>query len=491
MQEKEIIKNTSIFTIARYSAYFFTILAGFIIARSLGPTLFGVYSALMLVTTYSMYSYLILLLAMTKKVPFYNGKKELEKAEDIEKTVFGGSVLIILVISILLVISSFLIKNVSQSTIKGIRIVAVIVILQQVFYFYQHYFRAEKKFQMMGKSMVIYSIAFFALVITLIRFNVEGVLLSMLIAYFMVIIYFFRKAGFKAKLPNPRKMLSLTRIGFPLLTISVMTIIFISIDKIMIIKFMDTTSLGYYSFALLIAGIVLFIPQSVGSVLFPYTLERYGIKENMQHIKNYLFQPTFAVSYLIPIVIGLVFITAPILIYYLLPDYLPGLAVFKILVCSVFFMSLTEPSNNLLVALNREKTILSLQAVSIILAVVLNYIFIVNGYGITGIAIATAISYFFYNINLLIQSFGHYIKGILNYLRFFMKIYAPIVYVVIILLFLDMFPATGILMKDVFFTIVKIILFGVLGIPLVWIANKKTGIIKIFLSLVFKRGDSN
>ncbi|MBA3064042.1 hypothetical protein FP803_01250, partial [Candidatus Woesearchaeota archaeon] len=56
--EKEIIRDTSIFTIARYSAYFFTILTGLVIAKVLGPASFGVYSALMLIVTYSQYSHL-------------------------------------------------------------------------------------------------------------------------------------------------------------------------------------------------------------------------------------------------------------------------------------------------------------------------------------------------------------------------------------------------------------------------------------------------
>ena len=486
--EKEIIRDTSIFTVARYSAYFFTILTGLIIAKVLGPASFGVYSALMLIVTYSHYSHLGLLPAMTKKVPFYRGKKEYNKVKETENIVFSGTMIIILFLSLMLIIASFFIRNVSADTINSVRIIAGIIILQQIFYFYQHYLRAEKKFFMMGKSLLIYSITYFIFILFLIfRLKLEGVFLSMFLAYFAVITYFFSKAGFKVKIIIPSKVLNLIKIGFPLLTMGIMTILFLSIDKIMIIKFMDKLQLGYYSFAAIVAGIVGFVPQSISSVIFPYILEKYGEQEDKTHIKNYLFQPTFAISYLVPIVIGMVFITAPVAIYYILPDYVPGFTVFKILVCSIFFMSVIGPSTNFLITINKERKILSVQAVSILLAIILNYFFIIRGYGINGVAIATAISYFFYNICIFLNSFNHYIKGFAGYLKFFLRIYVPIFYVIALLVISDNFQIIGILSKDILLTFIKFVVFIILCIPLIWIANKRTGVIKTFLSLVFKQ----
>ena len=132
--EKEIIRNTSIFTTIRYTAYFFTILTGLVLAKVLGPAAFGVYSALMIIVNYSHHSHFGLFHAMIKKVPFYNGKKEYTKAKEIEKITFSGMMIFILIISIALVIVSFFIKNFNSHTINSLRIVAVLIIAQQIFY---------------------------------------------------------------------------------------------------------------------------------------------------------------------------------------------------------------------------------------------------------------------------------------------------------------------------------------------------------------------
>jgi len=457
--EKEIIRDTSIFTVARYAAYFFTVLTGLVIAKVLGPASFGVYSALMLIVTYSQYSHLGLLPAMTKKVPFYNGKKEYEKARETKNIAFSGAIIIILLISLTLIIASFFIKNLDEHTINGMRIVAVIIILQQIFFFYQNHLRVEKKFLMIGKTLLVYSIAYFIFIIILIiRFRLEGIFFALLIAYCIVLFYIFKKEKFKFKITiMPKKIVQLMRFGFPLLTIGIMSIFLISIDKLMIIKFMDKIQLGYYSIATLIAGIILFIPKSISSVIFPHLLERYGEKEDKAHIKNYLFQPTLIISYLMPVVTGLIFITAPVAIYYILPKYIQGITAVKILVCAVFFMSIVSTSTHFLVTINKERKLLLVQAMSIVVAIILNYVFIINGCGIKGVAIATAITYFFYSTCILVYSFRHYIHKVVPLIKFFTKTYIPFLYIILILALSNLIPITGNLSRDILLTVFSMV----------------------------------
>ena len=487
--EKEIIRDISVFTIARYSAYFFTILTGLAIAKVLGPADFGVYSALMLIVTYSQYSDFGLLSTIIKKVPFYKGKKEYNKARKIKDIAFSGAITIIFLVSILLIIASFFIKNLSHNTINSLRIIAVIITLQQIFFFYQTHLKVEKRFLMVGKTLLVYSITYFIFILILIiRFRLEGVFFASLIAYAIVLFYTFKKEKFKFKIIIlPKKIVQLIRSGFPLLTIGIMYILFTSIDKLMIIKFMDKVQLGYYSIATTLSLIVYFIPQTVAYVTFPHFLERYGDGEDKLHIKNHLFQPTLIISYLLPIVIGLVFITAPVAIYYILPKYIPGITSVKILVCAIFFMSVTVAAGNFLVTLNKEKKIVSTQVISIMLAIILNYFFIINGYGINGIAIATAITYFFYSTCILVYSFRHYINRIIDIIKFFADTYAPFLYIILILALSNIVPITGNLSRDILLTILKLVVFAVFSIPLVWLANKKTGVVKTFFDMISLR----
>jgi len=484
--EKEIIRDTSIFTVARYSAYFFTILTGLVIAKVLGPASFGVYSALMLIVTYSKYSHLGLLFAMTKKVPFYNGKKKYKEAKEVKNITFSGSLIIILFISLALIIGSFFIKNLDTHTINSIRIIAIIIILQQLLFFYQNHLRVEKKFLMVGKTLLVYSIIYFIFIIVLIiKFKLEGVFFALLIAYISVLFYIFKKEKFKFKITiMPKKALQLMKFGFPLLTMGIMTIFLTSIDKLMIIKFMDKIQLGYYSIAVTIAGIIFFVPHSISYIMFPRFLEIYGKREDKLYLKNYLFQPTLIISYLLPIAMGLVFITAPVAIYYILPKYIQGITSAKILICAIFFMSIIVVANNFLITLNKERKILLIQAISIMLAITLNYFFIIKGYGINGVAIATAISYFFYSTCIIFYSFKHYFHKITKIIKFFVRTYIPYLYIILFLALSNLVPITGNLLRDILLTTIKLAIFAVFSIPLIWIANKKTGIVKTFFDMV-------
>lgn len=487
--EKEIIRDTSIFTIAKYSAYFFTILSGLVIAKVLGPAAFGVFSALTLIVNYSQYSHLGLMTAMVKKVPFYNGKKEYNKAKETKDIVFSVTIITIILISIGLIIASFFIKNLALNTINSLRIIAAVIILQQIFFFYQDHLRVEKKFLMIGKILLIYSITYFiSIIILIIKFRLEGVFFASLIAYTIVLLYLFNKERFKFKIKiMPGKTVQLIRFGFPLFTMGIIGIFLASIDKIMIIKFMDKTQLGYYSIAIMIAGIIYFVPHAISYVTFSHILERYGKKEDKAHIKNYLFQPTSILSYLMPIVIGLVFITAPVAIYYILPQYIQGITSVKILVCAIFFMSVTTAAGNFLITINKERKILLFQAISVILAIILNYIFIMMGYGIKGVAIATAISYFFYSIGIFVYSFRYYIPRITQLIKFIAKTYIPYLYIILLLTLSNFIPITGNLLRDILLTVIKLVIFMAFSLPLVWLANKKTGVVKTFFDMAVLR----
>jgi Na+-driven multidrug efflux pump len=150
-------------------------------------------------------------------------------------------------------------------------------------------------------------------------------------------------------------------------------------------------------------------------------------------------------------------------------------------------MSLILPSNSFLITLNKERKILLMQAVSIILAVILNYLFIIKGYGITGIAIATAVSYFFYSLFILISSFKHYTNGFFNYVKLFFKLYIPIFYVAFLLLAFNFFPLTGFFIKDFLYVLVKSFLFLIFNIPLIWIVNKRTGVVETFFKMALSK----
>ncbi|PIZ53940.1 hypothetical protein COY26_00470, partial [Candidatus Woesearchaeota archaeon CG_4_10_14_0_2_um_filter_33_10] len=76
----------------------------------------------------------------------------------------------------------------------------------------------------------------------------------------------------------------------------------------------------------------------------------------------------------------------------------------------------------------------------------------------------------------------------------FIKTYIPYLYIILILALSNIIPITGDLPRDILLTTLKLIIFIVFSLPLVWLANKKTGVVKTFFDMVilrFKKKNSN
>ena len=108
------------------------LIAGFWVARLLGPSDFGVWNAVSLVLVYGAYLELGALSAMGRDLPFYFGKGDMEKAATLEGaarrvTIFGALVAALFVIAF-----SFLPTHSSKMAL-GLQAMAVVLILQQVY----------------------------------------------------------------------------------------------------------------------------------------------------------------------------------------------------------------------------------------------------------------------------------------------------------------------------------------------------------------------
>jgi O-antigen/teichoic acid export membrane protein len=484
VEEKEITRYTSIYTTVRYISYIFNGLSGLFIAKILGPSLFGVLSALMLIVLYSNYSHMGLLHAILKKVPFYRGANELNKIEEVKSVGFSVSMLISFSIGIILFISSFFLNNITIETANGLRLISIIVILQQFFQLTISTFRVEKKFIKVSVMNLIYSIVRFLLIILLGRyFKLEGVLLASIIAYSIIVLYVikYEKLGIKLNL-DLKKARSLIKIGFLPLIVGISWVIYTSIDKIMILKYLGKTELGYYSIGILLMELLVYVPQAIGFILMPYFLERYGQAKEIDKLKPYFIQTNIIITHIMPIIIGAVILIMPMLINHILPDYQKSLFVIPTLIITVFFSTLTSITNVFLISIDKEKDIIIYQVMTIAIAIGLNWLFISKGYGIYGVAIATLVTYmlFSYILNILTLKFLNYTTK--EKFSYFLKSHLPFIYILGILIIIPKTQITLDIGKDIISTIIQMSIFAIASSPIIYYLNKKTDLIRLIIN---------
>ena len=142
-------------------------------------------------------------------------------------------------------------------------------------------------------------------------------------------------------------------------------------------------------------------------------------------------------------------------------------------------------SNQFLITLNKQLNIVPLVFLVVVIGCFLDYSFIKWGFGINGVAIATGISYFLYYLCSLGYAMLHYADK-KTCLKFIVGNLFPLCTVFAFLLVIDnVFP----LKVDSLFllfrlTVIRLSIFTILCIPLLWYVNRNTQILnRIFLLL--------
>jgi len=270
--------------------------------------------------------------------------------------------------------------------------------------------------------------------------------------------------------------------GFPLLILGFLGTILRSIDTIMIAKMLSITFVGYYSIATMARNYITGVTNNFGIVTMPRMLEAYGKAEQAKDSQKFVTISAEAISYLLPVFLGAIYLATPLFIAKVLPKFTPGIIAAQILLLDIFFRSCCPQAEQFLIALNKQVKILPITITAIFINVILNYIFIKMGYGIYGVAEGTSIAAFFYFLCVLIFAMSHFAKAG-EILFFILKIMFPLIYVTAVIAscsYLIRVPNQYLkLGMDLF-------LLVIMSIPLFVYIDRKTHILRILFRPIWK-----
>lgn len=481
-ESKTIIKDATRFTLSGYISSVCNFISATIIRKILNPFFMGIYAELALVLEYAKYSHLGVLDSLDRQIPYYNGRKEFEKMEETKNVGVSFSLLTSLISALGIIIFSYFLKDrLSPSLFIGLKVIAIMVVARSMSTFYVTLVRTNHLFGPLSNYVIIVAI-FDILFKTIlgIKFGVIGILWGTVITLILGILYLFRKTGlrFRITLKMPKMVIkSLLSIGLPLLLAGFTFMVLRSIDRIMIITLLTKEDLGYYSIAIMMHSFVFQLPNLIYTVLFPRFYEAFGRAENnVDKIRNYLEKPTLAFAYLFPIMIGMAIIALPVFVNYVLPRYKDGITPALILLFGTFFISITNMSAYLLIALKKQNALVIIGAICAIISVFLNLILVKTFHlGIKGVALGTAITYFLYSLFLIGHAIRYYIESFYNKIKFFLNLYLPLLWVLAVFYIFSLVFTYGAdnLKLDIGKASLQILLLLVLAFPLLARANKK------------------
>lgn len=487
-----IVKDATKFTISGYLSSICNLVSATIVRRILDPFFMGIYSELMLIFDYAKYSNLGMLDALDRQIPYYNGKNDIQSTEE-AKDIGGSFTLFVSLIGALAISGYSLIfaSRLSRDFASGLYVIALMLVIQAAATFYVTVVRAHHLFGPLSRYVIfvaVFDILFKALLGAI--FGLQGILWATVATLSIGAAYLYLKAGIGVKIIgiiSVYKVKMLLGIGFPLLLSSFAFMVLRSVDRLAIIAFLTSEDLGLYSIAVMAHSFVFQLPNLIYTVLFPRFYEAFGNTEEIGKLKGFLEKPTMAFAYVFPALIGASVIMLPLFINYVLPKYTAGILPASILLFGTFFISITNMSGYLLVAVGKQKVLVIIGGFCVLISAVLNTISIkVFNSGIGGVAFATSLAYFLYSLILIGYAMGHYVtRSIYERIKFFAEIYLPLVWVIAVLSILRIFFRYG--FRDIGSDMLKVsfelAVFFALLLPLFLRANRKTAIFARFLEL--------
>ena len=195
-------------------------------------------------------------------------------------------------------------------------------------------------------------------------------------------------------------------IGGPILLAGTVASLFRSLDKLMILGYLSDCEfqLGCYSVALLVSVQIFGLGNMLSIVMGPRYGEKFGHCGTRRPVAIMAARATELQAALMTLPASLAVVVAAPVLGWLLPKYLPGLAPLVWLVPGALALAIALPAAQYLVAVNRQRRALTVVCVATAFAAVGNHFTLTAGWGLVGVAMATAVAYMLYFVLLLAVS---------------------------------------------------------------------------------------
>jgi O-antigen/teichoic acid export membrane protein len=250
-----------------------------------------------------------------------------------------------------------------------------------------------------------------------------------------------------------------------------------NVAGILILGFLGTANMGYFSIAILASKFLAYFPSSMQQAFEPHIYQKYGETNDILKLRKYLIKPAIAMSLLLPAVLALHYICASFFIRHFLPKYTASIHILLIVLLATFFDFFAPTTIPFITAMNKQRYIVPVYLIGILIVFSLGALFIKMGLGITGMACAFLLVSFFIGAVNFMYALGHYMKDGFKCLLYFMALCAPLCYMVIAIFLIDkLAPVSSDIYSDSMRLIERFGIWFIFSSPLILIASKKTGL---------------
>lgn len=403
------------------------VLRSFYIARFLTPAEFGIWSLMLSVSNYANYADLGVNNGLLMEAGRLSSGDQKLRVQEILRQGYSAILLLAGLGSIVVLLVSLLPGAILDTEFRwSLRLLAAGMIVMGVANYYQVVARLRHFFGVISCSAVITATVALAgtwVVGTIfVQDRVPALMGASILGTLCAVILLAVAAHARPTWPIHRdQAVRLMKLGIPITIVPILFTVFQSIDRWIVAGVVSRQELGYYGFGAAMGLFLNMIPNTLAVVLFPRQIERFGTTGDPKAAESLVIPPLFVTAYIMALVGGAVILSIPMLTTYIVPTYSGANDVASIQVVGNCLLGVVPLASNFLISIQSHKRILLCLVAAIILEVVLVYGFATK-YGITGAAVAVAISDLMYGLALAYFALGLFRRS----LRLFAKMMAGV-----------------------------------------------------------------
>lgn len=387
---RRIAKNTTVLFISQIIMYVIGLFITIYMANYLGPLGWGIINtALSLTAIFSVFTDLGLGTLTIREV---SRDKSLTNKYTANIAVIK---FILAFFTFFLVFLTVHIIHYSQEEISVIYFITVSVILSSFSGMFYSIFQAYEKMEIQSLAVILNSILMLigVIVVILYRLDVLAFALLYLVSSVIILIYALGVYIMKFRLPKIEIDYNFWQTAImaalPLSLVSIFSLIAFRIDTVLLSILKTSVEVGYYSASYRLMEVLLFIPSVFSAAIFPvFSTFFVSSKDSLKYAYKKSFKYLTILS--LPLTVG-VTLLAPQIILFIYPKYTPSILILQILIWTIPITFLNYIFGTIMPAMNRQKSLLKVTFITMIVNISLNLIFIPL-YSYIGAAVVTVIS---------------------------------------------------------------------------------------------------
>jgi O-antigen/teichoic acid export membrane protein len=356
----KILKNTLLYMASNYVAMALGIAASLLSKMLLGVAGAGQWTFFKTCSSYAEYADLGIKDAMLREVPQARGSGREGDVPRIMTTAFyfiGFSACCTVLVFLMIGFA----RRAEPSGSAGFVLAGALAALTQLYNLGIVILRVEKRMEALSGLVVLNMVFFLCFALAGARwFGVEGMLAGASAATLCSLIFvgiFWRPDLTVA--PSWKVIAGLVRTGLPMVALGYLLAAFLTIDSILIAKFIGFEALGLYSIGIMAVQQIGSIGRFAQIVSLPYLQEKYASPSGTPAEMTALYSRfTGILAHYLPFLIAAVGFGVPVLVHYLLNKFEGGVGSMKILALGYFFIASGEISTTILFTMNKQKKLI-------------------------------------------------------------------------------------------------------------------------------------